>query len=65
MTIWLARMALARAFVLSMTACGVRLFTMSVVGAAPARSKARAVSYSQLLPGKTGMITRGFATEPQ
>ena len=28
----------------------------------PARSKARAVSYSQLVPGKTGMSTRGRAT---
>ena len=38
---------------------------MKVSGTAPARSKASAVSYSQLLPGKTGMMTRGLARLPQ
>ena len=32
------------------------------LGSAPARAKAWAVSYSQLVPGKTGMMTFGFAT---
>ena len=32
-----------------------------VFATAPARSKARAVSYSQFVPGKTGMNTCGFA----
>ena len=39
----------------------VRLLMMSVVGSAPARSKARETSYSQLLPGKTGITVRGRA----
>ena len=34
---------------------------MSVVTSAPARSNAAAVSYSQLLPGNTGITTRGLA----
>ena len=34
---------------------------MKVSVSAPARSKARAVSYSQLVPAKTGSSTRGFA----
>ncbi len=34
----------------------------SVVTSAPARSKAAAESYSQLLPGNTGMMTCGLAT---
>ncbi len=64
MTIWLSRMAAARAAMLSATASGVKLFTISVVGRAPARSNACAVSYSQFVPGNTGMMTRGFAIEP-
>ena len=34
----------------------------STCGSAPARRKARAVSYSQLVPGNTGMMTLGLAT---
>ena len=59
--IWLLWMASTSACVDSATAEGVRLFTMSVCASAPARSNAAAVSYSQLLPGNTGMITRGLA----
>ena len=33
----------------------------SISGSAPARSRARAVSYSQFVPGKTGMSARGRA----
>lgn len=61
MMIWLLWMASTSACVDSATAEGVRLFTMSVCASAPARSNAAAVSYSQLLPGNTGMITRGLA----
>ena len=64
MMIWLFLMPSTSAFVLSATAAGVRLLMMSVVASAPARSKAAAVSYSQFVPGKTGIITRGFAMVP-
>ncbi len=40
--------------VLSATASGVRLFTTNTSATAPARSNARAESYSQLLPGTPG-----------
>ena len=39
-----------------------RFFTTRISGIAPAFSKARAVSTSQLVPGKAGMNTRGLAT---
>ena len=51
----------ASSCVLSATAAGVRLLTTNTSATAPTRSNARAVSYSQLLPGNTGMTTRGFA----
>ena len=57
-----ARMPLTMASTVSSTACGVRLRTTSVCVSAPARSQARAESYSQFVPGNTGMNTRGFAT---
>ena len=60
-TIWLVRIAFTSASQLSATAAGVRLFTTSTCGSAPARRKARAVSYSQLVPGNTGMTTLGRA----
>ena len=44
----------------SSTACGVRLRMTSASTSPPAFSKARCVSYSQLMPGKTGMKMRGF-----
>ena len=61
MTIWLFLMALTRASQLSATAAGVRLLMTSTCASAPAFSKACAVSYSQLVPGNTGMMTRGLA----
>ena len=39
-----------------------RLLKTKVSAAAPAASNARAVSYSQFVPGKTGMKTLGLAT---
>ena len=60
-TIWLSRMARTMASTLSETACGVRLFTTTVFATAPTRSNARAESYSQLVPGNTGITTRGLA----
>ena len=64
MMIWLLLMALTSASVLSATCAGERLFTMNVSTTAPACSNARALSYSQLLPGNTGMTTRGRAMVP-
>ena len=64
MMIWLFRMACTSCSVLSATLSGVRLLMMIVSATAPACSNARAESYSQLLPGNTGMTTRGFATMP-
>ncbi len=40
---------------------GERLRSTTICASAPARSKARAVSYSQLVPGKTGTTTLGRA----
>ena len=40
---------------------GVRFLTTMTSARPPARSKARAVSYSQLVPGKTGINTLGRA----
>ena len=62
MTIWLLSMALTSALQLSATSAGVRLRMTRISGSAPARAKALAVSYSQLVPGNTGMMTLGFAT---
>ena len=39
----------------------VRFRTTKISGSAPASRKARAESYSQFVPGKTGMSTFGFA----
>ena len=64
MMIWLLLMALTSASVLSATLSGDRLLMMNVSATAPACSNARAESYSQLLPGNTGMMTRGFAMVP-
>ena len=60
--IWACWMPLTMAATVSSTACGVRLRTMSVSASAPARSQARAESYSQFVPGNTGMKTRGRAS---
>ena len=40
---------------------GVWLFSTRICGSRPARSAARALSYSQLVPGNTGISTFGFA----
>ena len=39
----------------------LRLRTMKISGSAPASRTARALSYSQLVPGKAGISTRGRA----
>ena len=43
------------------TSAAVRLFSTNISGSAPALSKALAVSYSQLVPGNTGMRALGRA----
>ena len=53
--------ASAKAATLPAMSAAERLRTTKTSASAPARSKARAVSYSQLVPGKTGMSTRGRA----
>ena len=55
-------MASAKALSDSARPAASKLRRTRISGSAPARRNARAVSYSQLLPGKTGMITRGLAT---
>ena len=62
MTIWEASMAFTRASQLAVTSAGVRLRMTRISGSAPAARKALAVSYSQLVPGNTGMMTLGLAT---
>ena len=61
-TIWLARMAASRAWADWARASRVRLRMTTIWGSMPARRQAWAVSYSQLVPGKTGMTARGRAT---
>ena len=59
--IWLRPMSSFTAATLSATWAGVRLLMTNTSGSAPARSMARAESYSQFVPGNTGISTRGFA----
>ena len=61
--IWQRRIALASASTDCSMSRADRLRTTSTSGSPPAWAKARAESYSQLLPGNTGMMTRGFATD--
>ena len=60
MRIWDSRMEAARAVRDSSTASGVRLRKTRISESAPAWLKTAAVSYSQLVPGKTGMRTLGL-----
>ena len=54
-------MAFSRARADSSRAEAVRLRTTTISGSSPARRQARAESYSQLVPGNTGMATLGRA----
>ena len=60
--IWLRSMALPKASTDSATAWADRLRITTTSGSAPALMNARAVSYSQFVPGNTGISTRGLAT---
>ena len=59
--IWLSRAARANRAADSATLAGVWLFSTRISGVSPARRQARALSYSQLVPGNTGISTLGFA----
>ena len=52
----------AKASTDSLTAAEERFLITKISGSAPAAAIALAVSYSQLVPGNTGISTRGFAT---
>ena len=60
-TIWAPARAWANRSVEAAMPAGVRLFSTSTTGSAPASRRALAVSYSQLVPGNTGISTRGRA----
>ena len=62
MTIWARRMAFSMRSMVSSMSETDRFFTTRISHWAPAFSKARAESTSQLVPGKAGMNTRGRAT---
>ena len=57
--IWLSSMALACSCIEASISCTERLRMITTFALAPALSKAAAVSYSQLVPGNTGMTTCG------
>ena len=57
--IWLSPIFFSKAATDSSRSPLVRLRTTKISAFAPASSKALAVSYSQLVPGKTGISTLG------
>ena len=59
--IWLSRTARAKRAADSETSAADWLRSTMISGSRPARMTARALSYSQLVPGNTGMTTRGLA----
>ena len=61
MMIWAWRMAFSMRSMVSSMSETDRFFTTRISVSAPAFSKARAESISQLVPGKAGMNTRGLA----
>ena len=54
-------MASSKIFTESLISSGVRFLNTLVITFAPAFSNAFAVSYSQFVPGNTGINTVGFA----
>ena len=59
--IWLSRSFRAKAAADSDTSLADWLLMTKISASRPARRAARALSYSQLVPGKTGMRTLGLA----
>ena len=62
--IWAFWMARSSSRAESARAWGVRLRITTVSASIPARRQARTESYSQLVPGNTGITTRGLAISP-
>lgn len=62
MMIWASLMAFSNSSTESLISSALRFLNTLVTTLAPARSKALALSYSQLVPGNTGMNTVGFVT---
>ena len=60
-TIWALRTASSRARAEAVRSSVVRFRITTVSAASPAARQARWLSYSQLVPGNTGMTTRGCA----
>lgn len=60
-TIWAFFSFSVKALTDSVMAAAVRLRSTRISGSAPASANALALSYSQLVPGNTGMSTFGFA----
>ena len=60
--IWLSRRRLAKSSTDREMASALRLRMTKISGSPPASRTARALSISQLVPGKAGISTRGFAT---
>ena len=59
--IWLSRISRAIYSTLRAMPSAVRLLITMIRASAPASRTALALSYSQLVPGKAGISTRGFA----
>ena len=59
--IWAARMASATRWALAATCSAFRFRTTRISASPPASMTARAVSYSQLVPGNTGIRALGLA----
>ena len=62
MIIWEDLIAASKAFTESVMFCADIFLNTTVCTSAPAASNAFAVSYSQFVPGNTGINTFGFAT---
>ena len=60
-TTWAERMARSKASAESKRALSVRLRTTTISASIPAARQARALSYSQLVPGNTGITALGRA----
>ena len=60
--IWLRPIASTNRSTLSSISCAVRFLITKISVSAPSRLNARAVSYSQFVPGNTGINTCGVST---
>ena len=60
-TTWAFRMACSSSWAEARRFSAVRFLTTTVSASMPAVRQARTLSYSQLVPGNTGITARGFA----